>query len=71
MVMLSAIRHFAKITLFMASTPPEAQMSTCLGVITVKDELRALWRSQLQDIADARAQHGHTIRLYELKCRSI
>ena len=58
MVMLSAIRHFAKITLFMACTPPEAQLSTCLGVVTVKDELRTLWRSQ--NIADARAQHRHT-----------
>ena len=41
---------------------PEVQLSTYLGVITVKDELRTLWRSQ--DIADARAQHG--LRLYEL-----
>ena len=33
MLMLSAIRHFVRITL---STPPEAQLSMCL--LTVKDE---------------------------------
>ena len=30
--MLSAIRHFARITLFILSTPPEAQLSTCLDL---------------------------------------
>ena len=44
MLMLSAIRHFARITLFIETTPlpqPEAQLSTCSeNELTVKDELR-------------------------------
>ena len=63
MVMLSAIRHFAKITLFMACTPPEAQLSTCLGVITVKMNFGRC------GVARTSPMLGHsigTLRLYEL-----
>ena len=33
MLSLSAIRHFVRITLFIASTPPEAELSMCLTLI--------------------------------------
>ena len=46
MSILSAIRHFVRITLFIACTPPprtEAQLSMCL--VTVKDEDTATAKS--------------------------
>ena len=51
MSILSAIRHFVRVTLFISSTPPlrpEVQLSTCL--VTVKDEDQGRVVYQIGDV---------------------